>query len=101
MGNKVVELQIELQQTKLLMESICSRNGDLQKKKLAQEAIVLAKERDRMMHNAKAAAWKLQEVRLTMRIVIRLFVFPRPLNCLFSFTAPRRQQNVVEAVIRK
>ena len=63
MGNKVVELQIELQETKLLMDSICSRSGDLQKKKLAQEAISLAKERDRMMHNAKAAAWKLQEVR--------------------------------------
>lgn len=63
MANKCVDLQVELNEKKLMIGSICNRSGDLQKKKLVQETLTLAKERDRMIHHAKAAAWKLQEVR--------------------------------------
>lgn len=64
MANKCVELQLELNEQRALVETLSNRPGTFQKKKLAQDLISIAKERDRMMHNAKAATWKLQEVRM-------------------------------------
>jgi len=69
LANKCVDLQVSLNEQKLLMDSMCNRVGDLQRKKLAQEAIALAKERDRLMHNAKAAAWKLRELHVVNRLL--------------------------------
>lgn len=63
MSNKCVELTIDLHNKKTLMESFTGKTNSIKMKSLAKESTILAKERDRMMHNAKAATWKLQEVR--------------------------------------
>ena len=90
MANKCVDLQVELNETKLMMGSICNRSGDLQKKKLVQETLTLAKERDRMIHHAKAAAWKLQEVRKVGELFVSLISTPHPSSTLFSFMSLTR-----------
>jgi hypothetical protein len=69
MANKCVELQMELNQQRELIDSLTHKASTLKMKQLSQEALSLAKERDRMMHNAKAATWKLQELHVVNKIL--------------------------------
>jgi hypothetical protein len=69
MANKCVELQMELNEQRQLMEALTNKTTTLKMKKLSQECLNLAKERDRMMHNAKAATWKLQELHVVNKLL--------------------------------
>jgi hypothetical protein len=62
-AQKCVELQVLLNEEKSKLQALTTKGGNLNNKKLSQEVLSLMKERDEMMHNAKAAFWKLQEVR--------------------------------------
>ena len=62
MTNKCIELQVLLNEERERMSTILGRNKSLSVKNLTQEVFSLRKELDVMKHNAKAAAWKLQEV---------------------------------------
>lgn len=69
MANKCVELQMELNEQRQLMDALTNKATTLKMKRLTQEALTLAKERDRMMHNAKAATWKLQELHVVNKLL--------------------------------
>jgi hypothetical protein len=69
MANKCVELQMELNEQRQLMDALTNKSTTLKMKKVTQEALGLAKERDRMMHNAKAATWKLQELHVVNKLL--------------------------------
>mmetsp|Transcript_5550 Transcript_5550/g.5185 ORF Transcript_5550/g.5185 Transcript_5550/m.5185 type:complete len:246 (-) Transcript_5550:218-955(-) len=71
MANKCIELQMVLNEEKANVDALTNRSGSLTKKRLAQEAITLRKERDRMMHNAKAATWKLQELHVVNKVLAK------------------------------
>jgi hypothetical protein len=93
MSDKCVELQLLHNEQTQLVESLTNKSGSLQKKRLAQEAVALRKERDRMIHNAKAAMWKLQEV--SARISITCGDFMARIVCIshiFCVTAATRRQ---------
>lgn len=59
---KCVELQVLLNEEKSKIQALTTKGGNLNNKKLSQEVLSLTKERDEMVHNAKAAFWKLHEV---------------------------------------
>ena len=67
MANKCVELQVALNEQHQIIEGMSNRMNPLgsvglKKRKVSPEVIAITKERDRMMHNALTAAWKLHEV---------------------------------------
>jgi len=68
-ASKCVELQMLLNDEKATIDMLTNRNGSLSQKRLTQEAIALRKEKDRMMHNAKAATWKLQELHVVNKVL--------------------------------
>lgn len=63
---------MELNGQRNLVESFSNRSGP-NVKKLTREVVAITKERDRMMHNAKAATWKLQEVSCVEKTTISAF----------------------------
>jgi len=69
MANKCIELKLLLNEEKAKVETLMNRTGSLYKKRLAQEAITLRKEKDIMMHNAKAATWKLEELHVVNKVL--------------------------------
>ncbi|KAI2506838.1 hypothetical protein MHU86_7623 [Fragilaria crotonensis] len=71
MANKCVELQMELNQVRQFMDSLTNKSTTLKMKNLTQECLQLAKERDRVLHNAKAATWKLQELHVVNKLLVK------------------------------
>lgn len=69
MANKCVELQMQLNDLRQKMTSLTNKSTSLKMKQLTQECLNLAKERDRVMHNAKAATWKLQELHVVNKLL--------------------------------
>lgn len=75
-AQKCVELQVLLNEEKSKLQALTTKGGNLNNKKLSQEVLSLMKERDEMIHNAKAAFWKLQEVRKNLFLIKYLFFIP-------------------------
>lgn len=63
LADSCVELKLKLSQYKALVENLTTQDGDQDKRKMSQTIARLTNERDRMVHYAKTAVWKLQEVR--------------------------------------
>ena len=53
------------------MDSLTNKSTTLKMKNLTQECLHLAKERDRVVHNAKAATWKLQELHVVNKLLVK------------------------------
>jgi hypothetical protein len=68
---KCVDLNIQLKEERSNLELLTSRSGNINHKKLAQELLSLQKEKDQMMHNAKAATWKLEELHVVNNIMYK------------------------------
>ncbi len=64
LADTCVDLKLKLSQYKALVENLTTQDGDQDKRKMSQTILRLTTERDRMIHYAKTAVWKLQEVRI-------------------------------------
>ena len=71
MANKCVELQMELNHLRQFMHSLTSKSTTLKMKNLTRECVQLAKERDRAVHNVKATLWKLQELHVVNKLLVK------------------------------
>lgn len=71
MTQKCVELNMQLKEERSNLELLTSRSGNINHKKLTHELLALQKEKDLMMHNAKAAAWKLEELHVVNKIMYK------------------------------
>ena len=69
MMNKCVELQLRLSEEKAHMDVLINKHGALKQKQLVQDVITLVREKSTMMHNAKVAMWKLQEVLVVNKVL--------------------------------
>ena len=62
LADSCVKLKLKLTQCKALVENLTTQEGDQDKKKLSSVVARLTNEKERMVHHAKTAVWKLQEV---------------------------------------
>ena len=60
---------MQLNDLRQMMASLTNKSTSLKMNRLSQECLSLAKERDRVLHNAKAATWKLQELHVVNKLL--------------------------------